>query len=432
MTTVERAARRTFHSLRIRNFRLYFLGQVVSGTGTWLQFVAQSWLVLSLTHSALAVGITLAIQFTPMLLFGAWAGVLVDRLDKRRVLIGTATAAGGLALVLGAVAAFGIAQVWMVYLLAFGLGVVTALDNPARRAFVPEMVPKADVANAVGLNSTVFTASRVIGPAVAGLVIATLGVEWCFFLNALSFGAVIWALAAMRPSELRPSTVVPRAPRQLRDGLRYAWGNRPVRLALVITSIVGLFAFNYQVVMPSFARDEFGGNAATFGIMMAMLGLGSLAGALWIAHFGRASTRILVRATIALGITMTAATIAPTLAVELLVLPLVGASSMVILSMATAICNEETAPEFRGRVMALIGIAFLGSTPIGGPIVGWISETMGPRAGLAIGAAAALATGIVASLARRGATPDVIEVGEIEPEDTSHEDRELATEPAAA
>ena len=201
MTHVERAARRTFHSLRTRNFRLYFLGQIVSGTGTWLQLVAQSWLVLRLTHSALAVGITLAIQFTPMLLGGAWAGVLVDRLDKRRVLIGTAAAAGGLALALGAVTAAGIVQVWMVYVLAFGLGVVTALDNPARRAFVPEMVAKQDIGNAVGLNSTVFTASRVIGPAVAALVIATLGVAWCFLLNAVSFGAVIWALAAMHPAE---------------------------------------------------------------------------------------------------------------------------------------------------------------------------------------------------------------------------------------
>jgi len=429
VTPVERAARRTFHSLRTRNFRLYFAGQVISGTGTWLQLVAQSWLVLQLTHSAVAVGITLAIQFTPMLLFGAWAGVLVDRLDKRRVLIFTAAAAGGLALALGAISALGIAAVWMVYLLALGLGAVTALDNPARRAFVPEMVPRADVANAVGLNSTVFTASRVIGPAIAGLVIATFGVEWCFFINAVSFGAVIWALAAMRPSELRPSLVVPRAPHQLRDGLRYAWGNGPVRLALVVTAIVSLLAFNYQVVMPSLARVEFGGDAATFGTMMAMLGIGSLAGALWMAHFGRASTRILIGAAIALGLAMTAATVAPTLAIELAVLPLVGVSSMVLLSMATAICNEETAPELRGRVMALMGIAFLGSTPIGGPFVGWISQAIGPRAGLAIGAVAALTTGIVAALVRRRTAPSVVEA---EPERSGSEDRDLASEPAAA
>lgn len=410
MTPVARATRRTFRSLRTRNFRLYFLGQVVSGTGTWLQLVAQSWLVLRLTHSAVAVGITFAIQFTPMLLAGAWAGVLVDRLDKRRVLMGTAAAAGGLALGLGTITAVGIVQVWMVYLLALALGAVTALDNPARRAFVPEMVPSRDIANAVGLNSAVFTGSRVVGPAIAGLVIASLGVPWCFFLNAGSFGAVIWALAAMRPAELRRAIPARRARRQLRDGMRYAWGNRPVRLALLVTAVVSLLAYNYQVVMPSLAQVEFGGDAATFGTMMAMLGIGSLAGALWMAHFGRASIPILLGATIAFGITMAAATVAPTLSIELSVLPLVGASSMVFLSMVTAICNEETAPEFRGRVMALLGIAILGSTPIGGPLVGWITQSIGPRAGLAVGAVAALATGTVACAIRRRATRDVATV----------------------
>jgi len=218
--------------------------------------------------------------------------------------------------------------------------------------------------------------------------------------------------------------VVPRAPHQLRDGLRYAWGNGPVRRALVVTGIVSLLAFNYQVVMPSLARVEFGGDAATFGTMMAMLGLGSLVGALWMAHFGRASTRILIGATIALGIAMTAAALAPTLAIELAVLPLVGVSSMVLLSMATAICNEETAPELRGRVMALMGIAFLGSTPIGGPFIGWVSQTVGPRAGLAIGAAAALVTGIAAAVLRNRRTAAVIAV--------ATGDGEPATEPLAA
>jgi MFS family permease len=396
VTAVERATRRTFRSLHTRNFRLYFFGQVVSGTGTWLQLVAQSWLVLRLTNSALAVGITLALQFTPMLLFGAWAGVLVDRLDKRKVITGTAVAAGVLALVLGVATSLGAAQVWMVYTLAFALGIVTALDNPARRAFVPEMVPADDVANAVGLNSTVFTAARVIGPAIAGLVIAGFGVSWCFYLNAASFVAVIWALLLMDAAELRPSPVVARARRQLRDGLRYAWTNPPVRLALVITAIVGTLAFNYQVVMPILAERTFDGNAATFGTMMAMLGVGSLLGALWVAHYGRANATIMIGATVALGVAMLAATVAPTLAIELAVLPTVGVSSMILLSMATAVCNEDTAPEYRGRVMALIGIAFLGSTPIGGPLVGWVSQVVGPRAGLAIGAVAALATGLIA------------------------------------
>jgi MFS family permease len=396
MTPIERAARRTFHSLQTRNFRLYFLGQVISGTGSWMQLVAQAWLVLRLTHSGVALGLTLALQFAPTLLAGAWGGVIADRVDKRKLLIGTAAASGALALVLGAVTATGVVEVWMVYALAVGLGLVTAVDNPARRSFVPEMVPATDVANAVGLNSTVFTAARVVGPAIAGAVIATLGVAWCFVLNGVSFVAVILALRAMHSSELSPAPVVERGRRQLRAGFHYAWSNRPVRLALVVTAIIGTLAFNYQVVLPLMATEEFGGDAATFGIMMALLGAGSLVGALWVAHFGRASTRIMLRATLALGITMTAATLAPGLVTELLVLPTVGLTSMILLSMATAVCNEETAPEMRGRVMALLSIAFLGSTPIGGPLVGWVSEALGPRAGLGIGAIAALATGIVA------------------------------------
>lgn len=401
MTPVERATRRTFRSLRTRNFRLYFLGQVISGTGTWLQFIAQSWLVFRLTHSGVAVGLTLALQFTPMLLLGAWGGLLVDRLDKRRVLVFTAAASGALALALGLVTVAGAAEVWMVYALAFALGIVTAIDHPARRAFVPEMVPVRDVANAVGLNSTVFTTARVIGPAIAGILIASVGVGWCFIANAVSYVAVVWALGAMRSSELRRSTPVPAGSRQLREGLQYAWGNRPVRLALLMTAVVATLAFNFQVVLPLLARRELGGDAETFGTLMALLGAGSLAGALWVSHYGRASTRVMTTASFALTASMAAAALAPTLAVEMAVLPVVGLTSMILIAMATAICNEQTAPELRGRVMALFGIAFLGSTPIGGPLIGWIAQTAGPREALWVGALAALTAGAVAVAATR-------------------------------
>jgi MFS family permease len=214
----------------------------------------------------------------------------------------------------------------------------------------------------------------------------------------------------MRPAELRPAPVVERGGRQLREGLRYAWGNGPVRLALVVTAIIGTLAFNYQVVLPLMAREEFGGDAATYGTMMAMIGVGSLAGALWVAHFGRASTRIMLHATLALGVTMIAAALAPSIAIELLVLPAVGLTSMVLLSMATAVCNEETAPELRGRVMALFSIAFLGSTPIGAPIVGWVAEAVGPRAGIGIGAVAALATAAIATAVHRRGEETVVTV----------------------
>lgn len=411
MTPVERAARRTFRSLATRNFRLYFLGQVVSGTGSWMQMVAQAWLVLRLTDSGVALGFTLALQFAPTLLAGAWGGVVADRVDKRKLLVMTAATSAGLAFALGAVTAAGVVEVWMVYVLAVALGLVTAVDNPGRRSFVPELVPPADVANAVGLNSSVFTAARVVGPALAALVIATLGVAWCFVLNGLSFAAVIVALLAMRPSELRSSTPVPRRRRQLREGLAYAWHNRPVRMALLVTAIIGTLAFNYQVVLPLMATKEFGGDAGTFGTMMAVLGAGSLVGALWTAHFGRASERVMLLAVLSLGVTTMAASLAPSLPLEIVVLPMVGLSSMVVLSMATAVCNEATAPEFRGRVMALFAIAFLGSTPIGGPLIGWVSQAIGPRAGLAIGGVAALVTAAVALTARhheRARAPQVL------------------------
>ncbi len=400
MSPVERAARRTFRSLRTRNFRLYFLGQVVSGTGSWMQMVAQAWLVLRLTDSGVALGLTLALQFAPTLLAGAWGGVIADRVDKRRLLVLTASISAGLALLLGVVTATGIVEVWMVYALAVALGLVTAVDNPGRRSFVPELVPPEDVANAVGLNSSVFTAARVVGPALAALVIASVGVAWCFVINGASFAAVILALLAMRANELRPSTPVPRRKRQLREGMAYAWHNRPVRLALLVTAIIGTLAFNYQVVLPLMAKEEFGGDAGTFGTMMAVLGAGAFVGALWTAHFGRASERVMLLAVLSLGITTTFAAVAPSLPLEIAVLPAVGLSSMVVLSMATAVCNQETAPEFRGRVMALFAIAFLGSTPIGGPLVGWVSQAIGPRPGLAIGAVAALATAAVALTAR--------------------------------
>ena len=391
MTPLERAARRTFHSLRTPNFRLYFIGQVISGTGGWMQLFAQSWLVFRLTHDATPIGITLGLQFAPMLVMGAWAGVIVDRLDKRRLLIVTAAAAGVLALI---------------------LGVVTVFDNPGRRAFVAEMVPAADVANAVGLNSTVFTSARIIGPAVGGVVIAGVGVAWCFLFNAVSFLAVIWALAAMDPARLRPSIPLPRARRQLRDGLRYAWQNGPVRTALLLTAVIGMFTFNYQVVLLPLVRHEFHRGAAWVGTLLALMALGSLVGALWVAHHSRASSRVMVMATAAIGVTMAAAAAAPSLPLLMVVLPPVGFTTMVMVAMSTAVCQEETAPEYRGRVMALFGMAFLGSTPIGAPIVGWIADAFGARAGLALGAITALGAGVAAFSRRdhveRERSPDVV------------------------
>lgn len=255
MTRLRRATHQTFRSMEVRNFRLYFVGQIVSATGTWMQSIAQSWLVLQLTDSGVALGITVALQFTPMLLGGAWSGVLADRVDKRRLLIGTQVAAGSLALVLGTITALGIVQLWMIYVLAALLGVVTALDNPARRAFVVEMVGTEHITNAVSLSSALFTAARVIGPAIAGLLIAGAGISWCFFANALSYVAAIAAFLMMRREEFFAVEPIERRKGQLREGLRYAWSTPALRIPLLMTAVIGTFSFNFQVVLPLIAKN---------------------------------------------------------------------------------------------------------------------------------------------------------------------------------
>lgn len=390
MTRLERATRRTFHSLRRRNFRLYLLGQVVSATGSWMQTVAQAWLVLQLTGSAVALGLTLALQFLPILVFGAWAGVMIDRLDKRRLLVVTAAVSGALAVVLGAIVALGIVQVWMVYGLAAALGFVTAFDNPTRRAFVTEMVARDEIANAVSLNSAVFTLARLTGPAVAGILIARVGLTWCFLLNGFSFLAVIAALLAMRVHELRPAQPVPREKGQLRAGLRYAWQNPTLRLALATVAIVSTIAFNFHLLLPLLATQTFGAGAETFGLLTSLLGLGSLLGALVSANRAHASGRQLVALTAGIGVLMLGAAAAPSLGLELVVLVPLGAAAMAFIATATTLVNEGSDPAMRGRMMALFAVAFLGSTPLGGPLVGWIAQLLGPRAGLVLGGLGAL------------------------------------------
>lgn len=411
MSTIRRAAARTFHSLRSRSFRLYFTGQVISSAGSWMQQIAQVWLVLRLTDSSVAVGITAALQFTPILVGGAWAGVLVDRLDKRRLLIATAAIAGLLAGVLAILTWTGAVEVWMVYALAFLLGCVTAVDHPGRRSFVPELVTDDDITNAVSLNSAIFTGARAVGPAVAGLVIAGVGIGWCFFLNAVSFGAVIVAYRQIKPEEVRAAPTVARGGHQLRDGLRYAWTQPQVRISLLMVGAVSLVAFNFPVILPVLARDDFNGGAEVYGALMAIMGVGALIGALYAAHDGRASERLMIWSTLAFGVAMLAATVAPTLGLEMAALVLIGATSMIFLAMATAICNERTAPEMRGRIMALFAVAFLGSTPIGGPIMGWVVEAFGPRAGLGAGAFAALAASGTAFALVHRAEPAVVMTG---------------------
>jgi MFS family permease len=387
---LRRVAGSTFGSLRVRNYRLYFLGQVVSVSGSWMQRVAQSWLVLHLTGSGVALGAVSALQFLPMLVLGAWGGVVADRVDKRRVLMLTQAVMGFLALALGVVTLTGSVRLWMVYLLALLLGLVTALDNPARQSFVMEMVGRAQVTNAVSLNSAVFTGARVVGPAIAGIVISLVGTGWCFIVNAASFGAVVLALVAMDPAQLQRPPAAARRRGLVVEGLRFVWSRPDIRLPLAILGVVGTLALNWTVILPLLARNTFHGGAGTYGLLFAMLGLGSLAGALFTAGRREPSGGLLLGALAVFGVLMAAAAFAPTLPLLVIALIPTGMAALVFQTTANSLIQLRSEPALRGRVMSLYAVVFIGTTPIGAPIIGWVAQQAGPRSALLVGAAAIL------------------------------------------
>jgi MFS family permease len=417
MSSLAAAMRSTFASLQVRNYRLYFLGQVISVSGSWMQRVAQAWLVLHLTSSGLALGIVTALQFVPMLLFGTWGGLLADRADKRRLLLGTQTAAGLLALILGGLTLTGAVQLWMVYLLSLLLGMVTAVDNPTRQAFVMEMVGREYVANAVALNSATFTSARVVGPAVAGVLIAAVGTGWCFLLNAASYGAVLIALAAMDPARLLRGAPLGRGRGQLREGLAYAWSTPELRTTLLLLALVGTLAFNFSVLMPLMARNAFHGDASTLGLLFSAFGLGSLGGALFTASRPHPSFRLLMGCLVLFGLLLAGSAAAPSFPLEAGLLVPMGVAAIGFQATGNSILQIHSTPTMRGRVMALYSVVFIGTTPIGAPIVGWLAQGFGPRAGLAMGAAASLVAAAV-GLARgpwRGSDRPSREVHDPEP-----------------
>ncbi len=304
-------ARRTFRALRLYNYRLFFISQVVSMSGTWMQSVAQGWLVLQLTGSGVDLGITVGLQFGPVLVLGAWAGALADRVDKRRLLMATQTAAALFALVLAVLTFTDVVTVWMIWVLAGLTGVATALDMPSRQSFVYEMVGPDDLANAVGLNAVIINSSRIIGPAIGGLLIAAVGVAPCFLFNAVSFVAVIVALAVMRTGELRPSKPVPRQPGQVREGLRYVWRTPALRIPLVMMAVVSTLAYNFSVVLPLLTKAVYGRGGGAYGALSAAMGVGALAGALLMASRARPSRRLLVASTFAFGVVTVLLAFAP-------------------------------------------------------------------------------------------------------------------------
>lgn len=390
-----RALARTFSALRIPNYRRYAFGQAVSLTGTWMQRVAQAWLVLELGGTGTELGLVAALQFLPLLLFGMWGGLMVDRVDTRRLLVATQACAAVLAVVLGVLVATGAVQMWMVMVLAAALGVVHLFDNPGRQTFVLEMVGAEQLANAVTLNSVAVNAARVLGPAIAAGVIATAGLAACFLLNAVSYLAVIAAFTSMREDELRPAEVQTRGPGQLREGLAYVWRTPELRRPLLAMAVVGTLAYEFQVVLPLMARFVFDGGAGTYGVMTSCMGVGAVVGGLVLAGRNRSGPRSLVVAGYGFGAALLLAAAAPTLALELVALVGVGVGSIAFLAAANTILQLGAAPAMRGRVMALWAVAFLGSTPVGGPLVGWVSEHLGPRVGLALGGAASVVAAAV-------------------------------------
>jgi len=402
MSLAEAATRRTFRSLRVRNYRLFFFGQLVSLTGTWMQQVGQDWLVLRLTNQALPLGITLALQFAPILVLGAWAGVVADRLDKRRLLLATQVAMASLALVLGVLTATGAIRLWMVYVLALLLGCATAFDMPTRQAFVSEMVGPDRVTNAVGLNSAVFNSARVVGPAVAGVLIAAVGIAPAFLINAVSYLAVIAGLLAMDPARLHRLPPVDRAGGQVRAGLRYVWSNRVLRSTIALVAVVGALGLNYRVALPLLARFTFGGDASAYGALASIMAAGAVVGALAAARRGRPSRVLLLGSVAVFGLLSFAAAAAPTLIAEAIVLAPLGLAMMTFLATANSTLQLASSPEMRGRVMALYGLVFLGSTPLGGLLGGWMAGQFGPRSILLLSGVSSLAAaGLAAFLTRQ-------------------------------
>jgi len=392
VTRVRLVSARTFRSLRNRNYRLFFFGQLVSLCGTWMQTTALGWLVIStLTHRAFDVGVMVALQFLPMLIAGPWGGVIADRLDKRRTLIMTQAAMALWASVLAALTLGGAIQLWMVYLLSFLTGCANLFDVPTRQAFVIEMVGADDVANAVGLNSAVFNTARIVGPAFAGLLIVTVSTGLCFAINAVSFIAVIAGLLAMRPHDLHRQAPVPRARGQIREGLRYVWARPELRSPLLLMAVVGLLGFNFTTVLPALARQTFHTDAGGFGFMGTAMGAGSLVGALATASRARPTVALILGSCLAFGATAILAAAAPTLAWEMPALALVGAAAIAFIATLNSTLQLRSSAAMRGRVMALYALLFLGSTPIGGPLIGWISQHFGARMGLALGGVATLA-----------------------------------------
>ncbi len=413
-----KSLRGTFQSMHVRNFRLFFTGQLISQGGTWMQTIALNWLVLHLSHNnGFLVGLAIALQFLPTLLFGVWGGAIADRFDKRKVLLVTQVAMMVVAAALTILDFSGVVQLWMLYVLVFLYGLALAVDNPTRQSFVSELVPPADLPNAIGLSSAIFQLARVLGPALAGVLILAGGTGICFALNTVSFAFVIVALLMMRPSELHRSKPLGREKGQLTEGLRYIWQTAELRWILLLMLVVGTFAINSPVVLPLLAKITFHSGPEVYSWMSIAMGAGAIFGALFAANRFDTHGRVLCGTGLAFGIGICVASLAPSLELFIAMLVVVGAGQIAFLSITNSSLQLMANPTMRGRVMAVYTITLLGTTPIGGPLIGWISDQFGPRWGFAVGGIATiigvLVFGTAFARARRVANDSAMDAAEI-------------------
>ena len=389
---------KTFHSLKYVNFRLWFGGNIIASTGSWMQRVAQDWLVLTVLtdNSALQLGIVTALQFVPMLLLSPWAGVVADRVNRRHLLQITQALTGLFGVVLGVLVLSGVAQLWMVYILALAGGIVSTLDSPARQAFVSELVPVTSLTNAIGLNSMAFNIARLLGPAVSGLVIAAVGPGWVFVINGALFLAPVIAMASMRVPELIPLRQVPRRPGQVREGLRYVKSRPDIILILCVVFVVSALGMNFQMTSALMATEVYGKGAGEYGILGSFMAIGALGGALLAARRAMPRLRWIVFSAGAFGLAELALGAAPGYwPFAILAIP-TGLAMLTMVTSANALVQITTPEEMRGRVMAIYSMIFMGATPIGSPIIGWVGEHWGARWSLWVGGIASLVVAVVA------------------------------------
>jgi MFS family permease len=398
---VHSASARTFSALAVPNYRIWFVGQGISLSGTWMQTVAQGLLVLQLTHSGTSLGFVTALQTLPVLLFGPWGGVVADRFPKRPVLYITQTAAGIQALLIGILLATGTIQIWMVYVLAFCFGLINTVDNPTRQTFIMEMVGRETLTNAVSLNSTQVNLARVIGPSLAAALIATVGMTACFIINGLSYFVVVAVLMAMKARDLYQAPLVTRTRGQLTQGWRYVRSTPILRTILVMMTLIGMFTYEFTVSLPLLAQ----GSASVYAAMTAAMGLGAVAGGLYTASRARGQPRELVWQAGLFGVAVLLTALAPTVPLSILALLGVGFFSIRFTALGNSTLQLESLPEMRGRVMSLWTMTFLGTTPIGGPIIGWIGEHWEPHLALLVGALACFAAAAYGAWELRRETP---------------------------